>query len=209
MFDKIETGGSGGRLQLTEFKSDENCDITTKHTFETQASTIVFESWEYCSYTTINGITGLLKGKKLTATKSNTDVDTFQLGDALLAHYLYHDRSAILLNELHWSDDIGKFLTTTYIFDDYGNETSKTDHAGLTTSVENNIGRPASLGANSLISATSSLLNTVAHNVIENQSTARTTTFLKGQDRLSWAMLHSAPRQVHSQLSFTRECLRL
>ena len=39
----------------------------------------------------------------------------------------------------------------------------------LTTSVEHNIGRAASLGVNSLISATSSLLNAVAHNVIENQ----------------------------------------
>ena len=101
MFDKTETGGSGGRVQLTEFKSDENHNVTTKHSFETQATTIVFESWEYCSYLAINGITGLLKGKKLTATKSSTDVDTFRPGDASLAHYLYDDRTAILLSELH------------------------------------------------------------------------------------------------------------
>ena len=133
MFDKVETGGSGGRVQLTELTSDENGNITTKHSLETQAGIVVFQSWERCSYTTIKGITGLLTGKKLTAMKANTDVETFQRDDTSLAHYIYHHQTAVLLKELHWSDDIDKFLTTTYTFDEYGNETSKTDPAGLTT----------------------------------------------------------------------------
>ena len=133
MFDKVETGGPGGRVQLTEFTCDQNGNITTKHSLERQAGTDVFQSWERCSYTTISGITGLLTGKKLTAIEANTDVGTFQPGDASLAHYSYHDHTAVLLNELHWSDGTGKFLTTIYTFDDYGNETSKTDPAGLTT----------------------------------------------------------------------------
>ena len=133
MFDKVDTGGPGGRVQLTEFTSDENGNITTKHSSETQAGVVVFQSWERCSYTTINSITGLLTGKKLTEVEANIDVNTFEPGDVSLVHYIYDSKTAVLLNELHWSDDVGKFLTTTYAFDDYGNETSKTDAAGLTT----------------------------------------------------------------------------
>ena len=133
MLDKVETGGPGGRVQLTEFTCEKNGNITTKHFLDRQAGTDVFQSWERCSYTTISGITGLLTGKKLTAIEANTDVGTFQLGDASLAHYSYHDQAAVLLHQLHWSDDNGKVLTTTYTFDDYGNETSKTVPAGLTT----------------------------------------------------------------------------
>lgn len=90
LFDKLETEGAGGRVQLTEFSSDENGSVITKHSSEVQAGVTVFDSWERCSYVTINNITGLLTGKKLSSVETNQDVNTFQPGYVALTHYTYN-----------------------------------------------------------------------------------------------------------------------
>lgn len=132
LFDRVETDGPTGRIQLTQFTSDEYGNVTTKYSSEVQIETMVYQAWERCTYVTINGITGLLTGRKLSSVEANIDVSNFEAGDVALTHYTYSDQTALLSTELHWSDDVGKFLTTTYAFDAYGNETSKTDAAGLT-----------------------------------------------------------------------------
>lgn len=76
--------------------------------------------------------TGLMTGKKLTKVEGNSDVAIFQPGDAALTHYAYDPKTAVMSDELHWSDDAGKFLLTTHGYDPYGNETWTTEPAGLT-----------------------------------------------------------------------------
>ncbi|EOO01869.1 putative virulence plasmid b protein [Phaeoacremonium minimum UCRPA7] len=133
IFDKLETGGENGRIQLTQFTTDENGNVTTKYSSDIQSGITVFESWERCTYVTIKGITGLLTGKKLSSKEANQDVSKFEDGDATLTQYTYSTDTALLQTVLRWSSDVGKFLVTTFEFDTYGNETSMSDPAGLKT----------------------------------------------------------------------------
>ncbi|KAG7412944.1 hypothetical protein Forpe1208_v008565 [Fusarium oxysporum f. sp. rapae] len=133
LFDKLETEGEQGRVQMTKFTYDDNGNFITKYVSENQQSQIIFESCEKCSYTSIRGITSLMTAMKLSSVETNRDLTAFQQGDASLTQYTYNSESALLETVKRWSDDTGVFLTTRHGFDDYGNEISTTDPAGLTT----------------------------------------------------------------------------
>ncbi|KAH7169230.1 hypothetical protein DER46DRAFT_624459 [Fusarium sp. MPI-SDFR-AT-0072] len=133
LFDKLETEGEQGRVQMTKFTYDDNGNFITKYVSENQQGQIIFESWEKCSYTSIRGITSLMTAMKLSSVETNRDLTAFQQGDASLTQYTYNSESALLETVKRWSDDTGVFLTTRHGFDDYGNEISTTDPAGLTT----------------------------------------------------------------------------
>ncbi|KAK7699633.1 hypothetical protein SLS64_011587 [Diaporthe eres] len=133
ILDKVETAGPTGRVQTTDFTVDDNSNITTKHYQETQAGATVFESWERCTYETVQGFTGLLKTKKLTGSKDNQDATKFEAGDVSFTEYAYDQNTGNMVSESDWFDTMGKFLVTTYEFDQYGNEKMSLDPAGLKT----------------------------------------------------------------------------
>ncbi|KAF2010705.1 hypothetical protein BU24DRAFT_444016 [Aaosphaeria arxii CBS 175.79] len=147
VFDQLTTidpDETKNRVQRTEFTCDIDGNIILKHTSEIQGGEIqggtplkhtspVFQSWERCTYDTINGIKGLLASKKLTGVEQNQKSKEFEKGDVSLVCYAYNKITAILETESRWSDDVSKFLTTTHAFDQFGNEVSVVDPAGLTT----------------------------------------------------------------------------
>ncbi|EXK31543.1 hypothetical protein FOMG_13180 [Fusarium oxysporum f. sp. melonis 26406] len=118
LFDKLETEGEQCRVQMTQFTYDDNGNVITKYVSEHQQGQIIFQSWENCSYTSIRGITSLMTAMKLSSVETNRDLTA---------------NTALLETVKRWSDDTGDFLTTTHGFDDYGNEISTMDPAGLTT----------------------------------------------------------------------------
>ncbi|EXL84128.1 hypothetical protein FOPG_03651 [Fusarium oxysporum f. sp. conglutinans race 2 54008] len=133
LFDKLETEGEQGRVQMTQFTYDDNGNVITKYVSEHQQGQIIFQSWENCSYTSIRGITSLMTAMKLSSVETNRDLTAFQQGDVNFTQYTYNSNTALLETVKRWSDDTGDFLTTTHGFDDYGNKTSTMDPAGLTT----------------------------------------------------------------------------
>ncbi|KAH7478369.1 hypothetical protein FOMA001_g10235 [Fusarium oxysporum f. sp. matthiolae] len=133
LFDKLETEGEQCRVQMTQFTYDDNGNVITKYVSEHQQGQIIFQSWENCSYTSIRGITSLMTAMKLSSVETNRDLTAFQQGDVNFTQYTYNSNTALLETVKRWSDDTGDFLTTTHGFDDYSNEISTMDPAGLTT----------------------------------------------------------------------------
>ncbi|KZZ91817.1 Rhs repeat-associated core [Moelleriella libera RCEF 2490] len=144
LFDKVETMGTqdvsgqivGSRVQLTEFTSDVNGNVTLKHSSELQGDKPVFDSWERCMYADpIKGITGLMTAKKLSNVYNPaTDMTTFAASEDLsLERWVYDPVTALAKESWHWSDEADKFLVTTHGYDVYGNEISSKDPLGLTT----------------------------------------------------------------------------
>lgn len=142
-YDRLETGGAAGRVQLTEFSSDDDGNVLVKHSLETQAGKDVFWYWEHCNYTSISipagaaprRLTGLLTYKKLTRIEANVNAAVFEPGDTALSCYTYKKGTGSMEKESHWNDDLthNGFVTTEYTYDDYGNEVSRLDPADLTT----------------------------------------------------------------------------
>ncbi|KAH7200342.1 hypothetical protein DER44DRAFT_813718 [Fusarium oxysporum] len=118
LFDKLETEGEQCRVQMTQFTYDDNGNVITKYVSEHQQGQIIFQSWQNCSDTSIRGITSLMTAMKLSSVETNRDLTA---------------NTALLETVKRWSDDTGDFLTTTHGFDDYGNEISTMDPAGLAT----------------------------------------------------------------------------
>ncbi|KAF4951518.1 hypothetical protein FGADI_7402 [Fusarium gaditjirri] len=133
LFDKLETEGEQGWVQTTQFTYDDNGNAITKYVSEHQQGHVIFQSWENCSHTSIRGITSLMTAMKLSSVETNRGLPAFQQGDVNFTQYTFNGNSALLETVKRWSDDTGEFLTTTHGFNDYGNEISTTDPAGLTT----------------------------------------------------------------------------
>ncbi|KAF4958874.1 hypothetical protein FGADI_2076 [Fusarium gaditjirri] len=123
--------GLVSRSNINEYSYDNFGNVTSRHYFEKVHGNLTHESWQRFAYTSINGITGLLTGWKVTSSAANCNMSLFEQGDASLMVYKYDETSANLVSESEWSTDVNAFAAKTFTFDLHGNEIETVDAAGL------------------------------------------------------------------------------
>ncbi|KAF7553833.1 hypothetical protein G7Z17_g3349 [Cylindrodendrum hubeiense] len=121
------------RSNASSYTYDEDGNVTSQSSSETVRDQLTFQSWQKCTYTTINGITGLLTSKKISSKQQNANMLAFEDGDASLSLFEYDSTTAILKSSSEWSTDVGTFAVKTFKFDRHGNEIENVDAAGLKT----------------------------------------------------------------------------
>lgn len=121
------------RSNSTTYMHDDLGNVTNLASSETVQGQVAFQAWQTCTYTTINGITGLLAGKKISSKQGNIDMSKFEEGDSSLIHIDYDPVKATMKSISEWSTDIGAFAVKTFTFDEYGNEAQTVDASGLIT----------------------------------------------------------------------------
>jgi RHS repeat-associated protein len=126
--------GLVSRSNINEYSYDEFGNVTSRHSFEKVHGRLTHEAWQRFTYTSINGITGLLTSQKVSSSAANCNMSSFEQGDASFRVYKYEDTSANLLSESEWSTDVNAFATKIFKFDPHGNEVMTVDAAGLETS---------------------------------------------------------------------------
>ncbi|KAK5988192.1 tRNA nuclease WapA-like protein [Cladobotryum mycophilum] len=125
--------GVVARSNVTSYEYDEHGNIILQSSLEIQGGSPMHQSWQRCTYTTINGITGLMTSKKLSSKQDNVNMLTYEEGDGSLTMFEYNPTRATLMAILEWSSDVASFSVKEFEFDDYGNEIRSVDAAGLET----------------------------------------------------------------------------
>ena len=115
----------------THYVTDAQGNFVQKRYFELQGGVIIHQSWERCTYTSINGISGLQTSTKCTSRESNVDLATYEDGDTSLTLYRYDSQRGTLHEILEWSSDVGAFSSQQFEFDAYGNEVLSITETGL------------------------------------------------------------------------------
>ncbi|KAF5983335.1 putative virulence plasmid b protein [Fusarium bulbicola] len=123
--------GAVNRSNVNQYSHDEFGSVTSRHSFEKVHGRLTHESWQRFTYISINGVTGLLTGRKVTSSGTNTNMSKFEPGDASLMEYKYDETNGNLVSESEWSTDVNAFATKTFALDPYGNEAKTTNAAGL------------------------------------------------------------------------------
>ncbi|KAL4723827.1 hypothetical protein ACLX1H_009471 [Fusarium chlamydosporum] len=126
--------GEPSRCDTTEYVYDEYGNVTTRHSYETVHGALQHESWHRFTYTTINGITGLMTSRKISSNMTESNSIAFEKGDASLLLCKYDEQSARPVSEKEWNTDVGAFATKKLVFDSHGNEIETVDSAGLRVS---------------------------------------------------------------------------
>ncbi|KAF5566667.1 virulence plasmid b [Fusarium phyllophilum] len=126
-------GDSVARRSTSTYAYDHYGNVTTQLSSESVQDQLALQTWQRCTYTTINGITGLITSKKISSKEGNTDMANFESGDASLILFEYDSSRAVLSKISEWSSDIGGFSVKNFAFDPYGNEIVTVDAAGLKT----------------------------------------------------------------------------
>ncbi|KAF5013307.1 hypothetical protein FDECE_686 [Fusarium decemcellulare] len=126
-------GDAVARCSFTTYSYDDYGNVTTQSSSESVLDQLVLQSWQRCTYATINGITGLITSKKISSKEHNTDMTKFEDGDASLSLFEYDSSRAVLSRISEWSSDVGTFAVKSFAFDPYGNEIETVDAVGLKT----------------------------------------------------------------------------
>ncbi|KAF5253096.1 hypothetical protein FANTH_1927 [Fusarium anthophilum] len=123
--------GAVSRSNINQYSHDEFGNVTSRQSFEKVHGRLTHDSWHRFTYISINGGTGLLTGRKVTSSGTNTNMSRFEQGDVSLMEYRYDKTRGNLVSESEWSTDVNAFAMKTFAFDPYGNEAKTTDAAGL------------------------------------------------------------------------------
>lgn len=105
-------------------------NVTSLRNYETQYGSVVHEVYTHCSYTTIDGVSNVMTGKKVTTNAINKDM-TFRPGDVSLIVYVNDEKRAVLRASLEWSTDANDFARKEIEFNAFGKETRTISAAGL------------------------------------------------------------------------------
>ncbi|KAH7120714.1 hypothetical protein EDB81DRAFT_914500 [Dactylonectria macrodidyma] len=121
------------RSNATVYTYDVDGNITSQSSSETVRGQLKFQSWQKCTYTTINGINGLMTSKKISSKAQNANMSEFEEGDASLSLFAYNSPKATLKTSSEWSTDANSFAVKSFTYDGHGNEIETVDAAGLIT----------------------------------------------------------------------------
>lgn len=127
MYEKGIVARSNG----VRYQYDKHGNMVLRSPFEQQNGKMVTQSYKRCQYTTIDGVTNVLEGEKLSSKESNVDMFRFEEGDLTLTRYDNETSRAVLAGILEWSSDIGSFLRKSIKFNSLGKEIEAVGTAGL------------------------------------------------------------------------------
>lgn len=119
------------RSNGVHFQYDDHGNIILRSTFESQLDKIMFQSYNRCQYTTIDGVTSVLVSTKLSSKEANLDMAKFEDGDCSLTIYENDSSRATLKGISEWSTDVGAFIKKTVRFNQCGKEIEAISAAGL------------------------------------------------------------------------------
>ncbi|PON25440.1 hypothetical protein TGAM01_v205734 [Trichoderma gamsii] len=131
--DMIQNG-TVSRSNATMYEYDEYGNVVLQSSWETQVGRLVTQLWKRCSYTTIDGVTGVLTGEKVSGNGSNMNMSMFEPGDISLTVYENEPTRAVLRSISEWSTDVGDYAKTHFVYNDYGKEVRRTNVVGLVRS---------------------------------------------------------------------------
>ncbi|MCJ1401945.1 hypothetical protein MMC11_005162 [Xylographa trunciseda] len=138
VLDQVSMYESGivAKLSGTEYTYDTEGFLTSESLFnqEHDESAPKFQLWKLYSYTSFDafGVKGVPLTSKVTSSEACKDKTTYEAGDLSFVKYEYDDKKCAVTHKREWSTFHDDWQTSSYEHDDYGNQISYVDIAGLT-----------------------------------------------------------------------------